>query len=62
MKDTLTIKEVATALGMSEQGVRIQLQRKILPFGYAVPTVTGNGYRYVIPKNKFNDFMGVKHE
>lgn len=58
MKDTLTVEEVAKALGMNPQGVRIQLQRRILPFGYAIPTVTGKGFRYIIPKDKFDEFMG----
>lgn len=58
MKDLLTVKETAKLLGMSEQGVRIQLQRKILPFGLAIPSVKGNGYRYIIPKAKVYEFLG----
>lgn len=61
MKETITIQEVASQLGMSPQGVRIQLQRGILPFGVAVPSVQGNRKRYIIPREKFNEFMGVKN-
>lgn len=62
MKDTVTVKEVAETLGMAEQGVRIQLQRGLLPFGYAVPCVNGKGYRYIIPRNKFEEFVGKNNE
>lgn len=62
MKDTLTIKEVANALGMAEQGVRVQLQRGLLPFGYAIKSVSGNEYRYIIPRKKFEEYMGVHND
>ena len=58
MSDLLTVRETAKLLGMSEQGVRIQLQRKILPFGIAIPSVKGSGYRYIIPKAKVYEFLG----
>lgn len=58
MKDLLTVKETAKILGMSEQGVRVQLQRKKLPFGLAVPSVSGKGWRYIIPRAKLEEFLG----
>ena len=58
MSDLLTVKETAKLLGMSEQGVRVQLQRKILPFGMAIPSVKGKGFRYIIPKAKVFEFLG----
>lgn len=60
MKETLTVSEVAKRLGVNPQTVRIGLQRGIWTFGYAVKNGTGNGWRYIIPSNKFNEFMGVK--
>lgn len=62
MNETVTIEEVARTLRMNPQGVRIQLQRGILPFGYAVPTVTGKGFRYIIPRAKFDEFLGRKEK
>lgn len=62
MKETLTVAEVAKRLGVNPQTVRIGLQRKLYPFGYAVRSITGNGWRYVIPTQKFNEFMGVSNE
>lgn len=62
MKQTLTIKETARLLGMSEQGVRVQIQRGLLPFGTALPSVTGNGYRYLIPKNKVYEYLGIEEK
>lgn len=62
MKETLTVAEVAKRLGVNPQTVRIGLQRDLYPFGYAVRSITGNGWRYVIPTQKFNEYMGVKDE
>lgn len=56
MNETYKISEVAQRLGMNPQGVRIQIRRGMLP-GRAVPSVTGNGYRYIIPKEAFDKFM-----
>lgn len=56
MKSTYTVKEISEKLKMNPQGVRVQIQRGMLP-GRAVPSVTGNGYRYIIPKEAFDNFM-----
>ena len=58
MSEVLTVKETAKLLGMSENGVRVQIQRGLLPFGVAIPSVKGNEYRYVIPKAKVYEFLG----
>lgn len=60
MKETLTVEETAKLLGKSPQFVRIQLQRNLLPFGIAVPSMTGKGFRYVIPKAKVYEFLGIE--
>lgn len=61
MKETVTVKEAADKLGISQQSVRVLLQKEKLPIGYAVPSRTGNGYRYIIPINKLNEFLGNKN-
>lgn len=60
MKEVVTVEEAAKRLGMNPNGIRVQLQRGILPFGQAVPSVTGNKLRYIIPRAKFEEFMGNK--
>lgn len=59
-KETLTVKETAQMLGMSEQGVRIGIQRKILPIGYALPSIRGNEIRYLIPKKMVFKYLGIE--
>ncbi len=58
MKETVSVEETAKMLGMSPQGVRVQLQRGMLPIGMALPSVTGKGYRYLIFRDKLNKFIG----
>lgn len=53
MKPTMTVKEVARQLRISEQTVRIGLQQGIYPWGYAVKTSTK--YTYVINRKQFNE-------
>lgn len=57
-KETVTVKEAAAVLGIAPQGVRVQLQRGILPIGQAVPSVTGKGWRYLIFREKLNQYVG----
>ena len=59
-KVTMTVREAAELLGMSPQGVRVNLQKGILPIGYAIPSTTGNGWRYLIFKDKMEKFIGAK--
>lgn len=56
MTEVYTVKEVAQKLKMNEQGIRVQIQRGLLP-GIAVPSVQGNSFRYIIPKEAFEKFM-----
>lgn len=52
----ITVAEAATAMGVSQQFVRIGLQREILPFGCAVK-MSGQRYTYYINPNKFNNYI-----
>lgn len=60
MKETLTVEETAKLLGVTPQFIRIQIQRKILPFGIAVPSMQGTQYRYIIPRAKVYEFLGME--
>lgn len=52
----LTVAEAAKRMGVSQQFVRIGLQRGILPFGYAVKM--SDRYTYHISENKLEDYLG----
>lgn len=54
----ISIAKAAKEMGVSQQFVRIGLQRGILKFGYAVK-MSGR-YTYHISPEKFNDYMRVK--
>lgn len=60
MSELLTVHETAVLLGMSDNGVRVQLQRGLLPFGQAIPSVKGKEYRYLIPKRKVYEYLGIE--
>ncbi|MEE1503672.1 MAG: hypothetical protein UGF89_05435 [Acutalibacteraceae bacterium] len=55
----LTVKEAANLMGKSENFIRIGLQRKILPFGYAVKTGEQR-WSYFISREKFREATGIK--
>mgnify|MGYP003292831113 CR=1 FL=1 len=59
MKETLTVNETAKLLGKTPQFVRIQIQRGLLPFGIAVPSVQGAQFDYIIPRRKVYEFLGI---
>lgn len=51
----LTVAEAAKRMGVSQQFVRIGLQRGILPFGYAVKM--SDRYTYHISESKLNEYV-----
>ena len=64
---TLTIKQCAEFLEISEQTLRIGLQRKLFPFGSAIssPSKTRTNfmtYCYHIPKYQVEAYMGITYE
>lgn len=54
------VKEAAEFLGMSQQFIRIGLQREILPFGSAVKLSTRWTY-YVSPARLY-EYAGIRRE
>lgn len=54
----ITIAEAARLMGVSQQFVRVGLQKGILPFGYAVQ-VSADRYTYFISKQKFMEHTGI---
>lgn len=57
----LTVAEAANLMGVSQQFIRIGLQRGLLPFGTAVQ-ISRKRYTYFISKQKLNEYLGMKGE
>ena len=57
-KNRLSIIEAAELMNVSQQFIRIGLQRGILPFGYAVKT--SSKWTYYISPSKFTEYTGIK--
>ena len=54
----MSVKEVAKRMGVSEQTVRIGLQKNVFPFGVAIKTSTK--YTYIINRQKFEEEWEIK--
>lgn len=57
MKDKIKPKDVADALGISVQAVRIGLQQGKFPFGTAIKTSEAK-YTYAIYPKTFEEYVG----
>lgn len=55
MRMRMTVKEAATQMGVSEQFVRIGLQRGLLPFGNAVKM--SSKWTYWISREQFEKWV-----
>lgn len=60
MTDRVTLLQASKELGMSQQSLREYLKRGLIDVGYAVPSVTGNGFRYLIFRDKLDAYLGRK--
>lgn len=54
----VTIKDVANALGVSQQTVRVFLQQGKFPFGSAVKPAGKSQWMYVIYPKAFAEYIG----
>lgn len=52
----VTVAEAARRLGVSQQFIRIGLQRKILPFGHAVKM--SDRFTYHLSEKLLNEYIG----
>lgn len=57
-ENKITIKEAAELMGVSEQFVRVGLQKGCFPWGYAVQ-VTAKRFTYFISRQKFYEALGI---
>ena len=60
-QNSMTIEEASKLMGVSQQFVRVGLQKGILPFGYAVQ-VSARRFTYFISRQKFLEHTGIKGE
>lgn len=56
----LTVEQTARVLGTSKDTVRLGLQQKVFPWGYAVQT--DGGWTYIINGGRLEQIEGVKVE
>lgn len=57
-RETLSLAEAAELLGMSKQGVRELMKRKIIDIGVVFPSIsTGKTNRYLISREKLERFL-----
>lgn len=56
----MTIAEAAKKMGVSQQFLRIGLQRGIFNFGHALK-MTGQRHTYYICADKFNKYIGEQN-
>lgn len=63
MRDTsnVTVAEAAKLMGVSQQFIRVGLQKKILPFGDAVQISTDK-YTYFISRKRLMEYVGIEEE
>lgn len=55
----LTVEQAAALMEVDPQFIRVGLQQKALPFGYAVKG-SGKKYRYFISAEKFTETTGIE--
>lgn len=60
-KNKVKVAEAARLMGVSQQFIRVGLQRGILPFGFAVQIST-NKYTYHISRARLMEYIGGKDE
>jgi hypothetical protein len=56
----VNVSEAARLMGVSQQFVRVGLQRGILPFGCAIQ-ISNKKYTYFISRSKLLEYVGAKN-
>lgn len=55
----ITVKQAARVMGVSEQFIRVGLQRELLPIGTAI-NISGKRWTYYISPKLLEDYTGKK--
>lgn len=56
----VSVTQAAKELGLAPQGVRVQMLRGELDIGRVVRSVTGNGKRFLIYRDKLDKELGKR--
>jgi len=56
----MTVQECAEKLGLAPQTIRIGIQQGAFPFGNYVKAPGNVNGSYYIPRNKVEDYLGIK--
>lgn len=59
MREPITIEKAAEVMGVSQQTVRVGLQKGVFPFGVAVKMPGSSRYTYVIYSAEFERLYGT---
>ena len=57
----VSVSEAASLMGVSQQFVRVGLQRGILPFGCAIQ-ISNKKYTYFISRTKLMEYIGTRND
>lgn len=60
MSQRVTVAQAAKELGMAPQGVREYMKRGLIDIGSVLPSVKGENNRYIIFRDKLDEYMGKK--
>lgn len=55
----ISVAKAAEIMGVSQQFIRIGLQRNLLPFGFATNMGGGSRYTYYINPKEFQEYLGI---
>lgn len=55
---TITVKDVARQLGVSQQTIRVGLQLGLFPFGVAMKKKDADHYSYILYPEKVKEYIG----
>ena len=58
MENNMTVAEASKLMGVSQQFIRVGLQKGIFPFGYAVQ-ISADRFTYFISRQKFSEYTGI---
>ena len=58
-ENNMTVAEASRLMGVSQQFIRVGLQKGIFPFGYAVQ-ISAERFTYFISRQKFSEYTGIR--
>lgn len=58
MNERVSLLQASKELGMSQQAVREYMKRGLMPIGYVVPSLQGKNQRYLIFRDKLDEYLG----